>query len=407
MSNENPGELLVHADADALANDKATDEKLSSSLQAANPLSAIQAMTAVLSVPEPTLEPPECGGRDPGDGDSDPGCGSLRRPTRPRAPGPRNTGNRLTRKQLGEDRPNGKMNHVADYGYRYYDPVTGRWPSRDPIEEDGGINLYGFVGSAPTCKIDRLGKEPVYRLGLGPVNEKFSWTQNDNDRISNPDGITKFDAEANINSEGFTLNVYVRVNLVGKVAPTGGDFQGTGIEDQTGYVEATEAEIQSGFEEFKRGVHSAWSDKFQVCCESITASQDGSSGSHTFTGPKHCCGNIRINLVNEKTGTRVGIFKYPKRYSDQIRWNLTNPGTTPGATAAHEVGHFLGNVEEYGTVTNIRSRSGDSYSQGNGRDADGVMGEGLGTAKERNFWRIKQLIDSNHNLKKCVLKKLP
>jgi RHS repeat-associated protein len=31
------------------------------------------------------------------------------------------------------------------YGYRYYDPMTGRWPSRDPIEEDGGINLYGFV----------------------------------------------------------------------------------------------------------------------------------------------------------------------------------------------------------------------------------------------------------------------
>jgi RHS repeat-associated protein len=33
------------------------------------------------------------------------------------------------------------------YGYRYYDPVTGRWPSRDPIEEEGGVNLYGFVGN--------------------------------------------------------------------------------------------------------------------------------------------------------------------------------------------------------------------------------------------------------------------
>ena len=33
------------------------------------------------------------------------------------------------------------------YGYRYYDPVTGRWPSRDPIEERGGMNLYGFVGN--------------------------------------------------------------------------------------------------------------------------------------------------------------------------------------------------------------------------------------------------------------------
>ena len=31
------------------------------------------------------------------------------------------------------------------YGYRYYDPLTGRWPSRDPIQERGGVNLYGFV----------------------------------------------------------------------------------------------------------------------------------------------------------------------------------------------------------------------------------------------------------------------
>ncbi len=31
---------------------------------------------------------------------------------------------------------------VAYYGYRYYDPLTGRWPSRDPMEESGGENLY-------------------------------------------------------------------------------------------------------------------------------------------------------------------------------------------------------------------------------------------------------------------------
>jgi uncharacterized protein RhaS with RHS repeats len=47
---------------------------------------------------------------------------------------------------------------VAYYGYRYYDPVTGRWPSRDPIEEAGGVNLYGFVGNDGTNKWDYLGK---------------------------------------------------------------------------------------------------------------------------------------------------------------------------------------------------------------------------------------------------------
>jgi hypothetical protein len=45
------------------------------------------------------------------------------------------------------------------YGYRYYDPVTGRWPSRDPIGERGGVNLYGFVRNMPTIYIDILGNE--------------------------------------------------------------------------------------------------------------------------------------------------------------------------------------------------------------------------------------------------------
>ncbi len=43
------------------------------------------------------------------------------------------------------------------YGYRYYDPLTGRWPSRDPIGERGGINLYGFVRNSGVNRFDRLG----------------------------------------------------------------------------------------------------------------------------------------------------------------------------------------------------------------------------------------------------------
>ena len=46
---------------------------------------------------------------------------------------------------------------VTFYTYRYYDPVTGRWPSRDPIEEQGGINLYGFVGNDGVNRWDYLG----------------------------------------------------------------------------------------------------------------------------------------------------------------------------------------------------------------------------------------------------------
>ncbi len=42
--------------------------------------------------------------------------------------------------------------------YRAYDPQTARWPSRDPIGEKGGVNLYGFVQNNGVAKIDYLGK---------------------------------------------------------------------------------------------------------------------------------------------------------------------------------------------------------------------------------------------------------
>jgi RHS repeat-associated protein len=46
------------------------------------------------------------------------------------------------------------------YGYRWYDPLTGRWPSRDPIAERGGMNLYGFVLNNAFTWIDYLGLDP-------------------------------------------------------------------------------------------------------------------------------------------------------------------------------------------------------------------------------------------------------
>jgi len=45
------------------------------------------------------------------------------------------------------------------YGFRYYMPEQGRWASRDPIGERGGINLYGFVGNDGVGKVDYLGRE--------------------------------------------------------------------------------------------------------------------------------------------------------------------------------------------------------------------------------------------------------
>ncbi len=46
------------------------------------------------------------------------------------------------------------------YGYRYYSPELGRWLTRDPIAEEGGINLYCMVDNDPINHIDSFGMSP-------------------------------------------------------------------------------------------------------------------------------------------------------------------------------------------------------------------------------------------------------
>ena len=47
--------------------------------------------------------------------------------------------------------------HAVMYQARPYDPNMGRWLSRDPIGEEGGANLYGFVNNSPVKSFDVLG----------------------------------------------------------------------------------------------------------------------------------------------------------------------------------------------------------------------------------------------------------
>ncbi len=56
--------------------------------------------------------------------------------------------------------------------YRQLDGVTGRFLNRDPIRENGGINLYSYVQASPVSYYDPLGldaKDSFYASGLGPT----------------------------------------------------------------------------------------------------------------------------------------------------------------------------------------------------------------------------------------------
>jgi RHS repeat-associated protein len=50
---------------------------------------------------------------------------------------------------------------LVSYIFRFYDPSRGRWLSKDPIGEDGGMNLYGMVGNNAVSQWDYLGLADV------------------------------------------------------------------------------------------------------------------------------------------------------------------------------------------------------------------------------------------------------
>jgi len=57
------------------------------------------------------------------------------------------------------------------YGYRYYDPATGRWLSRDPIGESGGLMLYGFANNNGVNLVDFLGLRDVNAMSCAEFKD--------------------------------------------------------------------------------------------------------------------------------------------------------------------------------------------------------------------------------------------
>ena len=72
---------------------------------------------------------------------------------------------------------------LSEYQYRKYSPEMGRWLSRDPTEEGGGLGVYGYVQNEPVGIVDLLGLAPpspqylhqsVRILGFQETPDKYS-----------------------------------------------------------------------------------------------------------------------------------------------------------------------------------------------------------------------------------------
>lgn len=61
------------------------------------------------------------------------------------------------------------------YGYRFYHPALMRWLNRDPIEEDGGVNIYAQTHNNLLSYVDHLGLAIIVIRHLPGTKPPTDW----------------------------------------------------------------------------------------------------------------------------------------------------------------------------------------------------------------------------------------
>ena|ERR1022692_2924264 len=101
-----------------------------------------------------------------------------------------------------------------------------RWPSRDPIQELGGLNLYGYVGNDPINGIDPLGLDILDALNAHAADAY------QRGGINNVEGVLANAVEA-------TLDTLIGAQLVKDAATRAGRLSGAGCPGRGLAIAAT------------------------------------------------------------------------------------------------------------------------------------------------------------------------
>ena len=75
------------------------------------------------------------------------------------------------------------------YGHRFYSPRIARWLTRDPIEEEGGLNLYAFCGNNSVINFDKDGCAYFIKRRLDNVPWIDYFAQNAERDVANREAV--------------------------------------------------------------------------------------------------------------------------------------------------------------------------------------------------------------------------
>lgn len=202
------------------------------------------------------------------------------------------------------------------YGHRYYNPNTQRWLNRDPIQEAGGINLYGFVGNDGVNAVDMLGLFSNYSYYKGTLFQKMYGAGDVKDK--------RFKLEW-----GFYIKVIEATKIVDVRVPIK-------LSRATSLIETAKPKM-------KEGVEKVWSNKYRVEC----VKSDSTVCSYT----------IKVTLEFVNAGYYHDVHLYSSKDVENNNGFLPidanswigedTPAYKVADTAAHETGYLLGNPDLY------------------------------------------------------------
>ena len=98
---------------------------------------------------------------------------------------------------------------LYDFGFRCYSTSLGRWINRDPVEEEGGANLYAAFENSPVIMGDEYGQTSVLKYEPGKWND--GWRGDKSIQYSN-------------NCYSYACNRPYGNAMPGKPQPGGGSF---------------------------------------------------------------------------------------------------------------------------------------------------------------------------------------
>jgi RHS repeat-associated protein len=214
------------------------------------------------------------------------------------------------------------------YGYRHYDPTTGRWPNRDPIGEEGGLNVYGMVGNDSVNLWDYLGLSctlgslrnwqvtSASPLSNGETDEEF--LQNLKLALSVAGALTAFGHSPGGAATGSNVGE-VAVNTVSTIGSSAvGSAGGSSIQSTVDGLSAmgnNQIDIRKASrlgEEIQIRVDATW-DKCverEILGFSFGTKWEEQTGSHTHTAQStHPKANIQPIIEDAKTATKSALYK--------------------------------------------------------------------------------------------------